>query len=189
MKLSGSATHIFSEDMTSRKRRAPGASPIENTYQDTGNAGTDSYMTSWNDPTSGDMGGFGDPSFYDGMNLTGNMGQPSTHNRVVSLDGMNGTADLNSGQLVRRNPNQQLATRGQSAWDPFGNPDPGGAWEAPDDDEELERKAVIAKKEAQSKRKQIPPFVQKLSRSVSLMGLENLMLTEIAFLTTGTTRI
>jgi heat shock transcription factor len=33
-----------------------------------------------------------------------------------------------------------------------------------DDDEELEQKAAIAKKDAQSKRKQIPPFVQKLSR-------------------------
>ncbi|KAF2676724.1 hypothetical protein K458DRAFT_321253 [Lentithecium fluviatile CBS 122367] len=149
--------------MTSRKRRAPGASPMENSYQDTGNAGTDTYMGSWNDPSSGDMGGFGDPSLYDGMNFTGNMGQPSTHNRVVSLDGMNGSVDLGAGQLVRRNPNQQLAARGRNAWDPYNTQDPGGTWEAPDDDEELERKAVIAKKEAQAKRKQIPPFVQKLS--------------------------
>lgn len=33
-----------------------------------------------------------------------------------------------------------------------------------DDIEELERRAQIAKREAQSKRKQIPPFVQKLNR-------------------------
>jgi heat shock transcription factor len=33
-----------------------------------------------------------------------------------------------------------------------------------DDDEELEHKAAAAKKDAQAKRKQIPPFVQKLSR-------------------------
>ena len=37
------------------------------------------------------------------------------------------------------------------------------AWS--DDLEELERKAEIAKKDAQAKRKQIPPFIQKLSRS------------------------
>ena len=123
-------------------------------------------MSSWNDPSSGDMGGFGDQSFYDGLSLAANMGQSSTHNRVVSLDGMNGSADMSSGQLVRRNPNQQVATRAQSAWGPYASPEPGGAWEAPDDDEELERKAVVAKKEAQSKRKQIPPFVQKLSRYV-----------------------
>jgi heat shock transcription factor, other eukaryote len=153
--------------MASRKRRAPGASPIENTYQDNGIAATDTFMSSWNDPSAGDMSGFTDPSFYEGLNLAGNMGQPSTHNRVVSLDGMNGSADMSSGQLVRRNPNQQLATRAQNAWGQYGSPEPGSAWEAPDDDEELERKAVIAKKEAQSKRKQIPPFVQKLSRYVA----------------------
>lgn len=149
--------------MTSRKRRAPGASPIGNTYQDTSNAATDTYMSGWNDPSAGDMGGFTDATLYDGLNIGGNMNQPSTHNRVVSLDGLNGNSDVHSGQLVRRNPNQQLAARGRNAWGTF-SPDPGGAWEAADDDEELERKALIAKKEAQSKRKQIPPFVQKLSR-------------------------
>lgn len=32
------------------------------------------------------------------------------------------------------------------------------------DDDDLNRKAEIAKRETQAKRKQIPPFVQKLSR-------------------------
>jgi heat shock transcription factor, other eukaryote len=36
-----------------------------------------------------------------------------------------------------------------------------------DDIQDLEAKAQVAKREAQSKRKQIPPFVQKLSRYVS----------------------
>ena len=36
-----------------------------------------------------------------------------------------------------------------------------------DDIEQLERRAVIAKREVQAKRKQIPPFVQKLSRYVT----------------------
>lgn len=90
-----------------------------------------------------------------------------SHNRIVSLDGQDdsmGSADLTSGQLVRRNPNQQLAARGRSAWDAF---DGNGhqEWENnEDDDESLEQKALLAKKDAQAKRKQIPPFVQKLNR-------------------------
>lgn len=124
-------------------------------------------MNNWNDPSSGagEMSGFNDPSLYEGINFGGNLGgQPSTHNRVVSLDGMDGSTDIGSGQLVRRNQNQQLATRGRSPWDPYGSTPQPGPYENEDDDEELERKAVIAKKDAQSKRKQIPPFVQKLSR-------------------------
>lgn len=39
-----------------------------------------------------------------------------------------------------------------------------GAMEDSDSIERLEEKAAVAKREAQSKRKQIPPFVQKLSR-------------------------
>lgn len=37
-----------------------------------------------------------------------------------------------------------------------------GAWA--DDIQELEQKAQVAKRDAQAKRKQIPPFVQKLNR-------------------------
>lgn len=115
----------------------------------------------WNDPTmSADMGAFNDPVFDNyGTNT-----MSSGHNRVISLDGLNDASDMSSGQLVRRNPNQQLAPaprRGQ--WDGF--PSPTQQWEnMADDDEELEQKAAIAKKDAQAKRKQIPPFVQKLSR-------------------------
>ena len=32
------------------------------------------------------------------------------------------------------------------------------------DDDDLEQRAMVAKRESQAKRKQIPPFVQKLSR-------------------------
>lgn len=41
---------------------------------------------------------------------------------------------------------------------------PNGAIEESDSIERLEERATVAKREAQSKRKQIPPFVQKLSR-------------------------
>ena len=84
--------------------------------------------------------------------------------RVVSLeDG----SDMNMGQLVRRNPNQQLAPAPRrNQWDEFLGPPQ--QWEAVDDEEELEQKAAVAKKDAQAKRKQIPPFVQKLSRYVEV---------------------
>lgn len=131
------------------------------TYQQDASIPTDQYMN-WNEATMGaDMGAFNDPTLFDNYGANANsMG----HNRVISLDGMTDAPDMSQGQLVRRNPNQQLAPaprRGQ--WD--GYPSPTQQWEnMADDDEELEQKAAIAKKDAQAKRKQIPPFVQKLSR-------------------------
>lgn len=78
-----------------------------------------------------------------------------------------------STQLTRR-PINQLTTRarpldqssGLQWMDPAANTtqQTEGAWG--DDIEELERKAQIAKRDAQAKRKQIPPFVQKLNRFV-----------------------
>lgn len=77
------------------------------------------------------------------------------------------------GQLVRRETNNQLtrqinhyAPLDQDIWNDVSNEVP-EAIEFVEDDEELEKKAALAKKEAQSKRppKQIPPFIQKLSRS------------------------
>lgn len=151
--------------MSTRKRRAPGAEPQVSmqTYSHDANLPADQYMN-WNDPTmTSDMGAFNDPALFDNYNTNA---MNSGHNRVISLDGMTDAPDINSGQLVRRNPNQQLAPaprRGQ--WD--GYPSPTQQWEnIADDDEELEQKAAIAKKDAQAKRKQIPPFVQKLSRLV-----------------------
>lgn len=77
--------------------------------------------------------------------------------------------DAGSNQLIRRNTNQHLAARsnqmGGNMWQDLD--DTGNITEWPpteENDEELERRALAAKKEAQAKRKQIPPFVQKLSR-------------------------
>ncbi|KAF1981293.1 hypothetical protein K402DRAFT_342713 [Aulographum hederae CBS 113979] len=74
-------------------------------------------------------------------------------------------ANLSSNQLVRRNGNQQLAARNRpEEWQEFGGagPQPAQPWEMSDEDD-LDAKALAAKKDAQAKRKQIPPFVQKLS--------------------------
>jgi heat shock transcription factor, other eukaryote len=82
-----------------------------------------------------------------------------------------------STQLARRPMNRQMVPTASRAtfdnpndpWGPFGDDglldpqNPNGVEET-DNIELLEEKAVIAKRDAQSKRKQIPPFVQKLSR-------------------------
>ncbi|KAH7087697.1 heat shock factor protein HSF8 [Paraphoma chrysanthemicola] len=155
--------------MASRKRRAPGASPQPplQTYQQDATIPTDQYMN-WNDSAiDTDMNAFNDPPLYDyGSNQLGG------HNRVVSLDGMNNT-DLNTGQLVRRNQNQQLAPR-RGQWDGFPSPTQ-QQWDHVEDEEELEQKAAVAKKDAQTKRKQIPPFVQKLSSFLDNNKNENLI--------------
>jgi heat shock transcription factor len=78
-----------------------------------------------------------------------------------------------STQLTRRPPaQQQVVSRG-------GGQDEDDTWldfteslqmelrqeaDLRDDDEALEQRAQVAKREAMAKRKQIPPFVQKLSR-------------------------
>lgn len=89
------------------------------------------------------------------------------------------SAPTPSTQLARRPINRQLVPTAQRAtydnnnldpWGQFGDEsmmDPqiaNGAMEESDSIERLEERAAIAKREAQSKRKQIPPFVQKLSR-------------------------
>lgn len=84
---------------------------------------------------------------------------------------------LQSTQLARRPINRQLVTTGpryETPGDPWGQmggddgtQDPSQlltGMEEADNIEQLEKKAAVAKQDAQSKRKQIPPFVQKLSR-------------------------
>lgn len=76
-------------------------------------------------------------------------------------------------QLVRRSQNNQLTTRGHPASNPqeywYSNDSTNAADSAvpiDEDEEEIERRAEIAKRDSLSKRpaKQIPPFIQKLSR-------------------------
>ncbi|RAR10306.1 heat shock factor protein hsf8 [Stemphylium lycopersici] len=160
--------------MSNRKRRAPGASPQPptQTYQHDIPAPADQYMN-WTDPTVGGEMNFNDPPLYGDYAASMGAGGGG-HNRVVSLDGYNDGAAEMSGQLVRRNTNQQLAPAPRrNQWDGFASPQQ--QWETVDDDEELEQKAAIAKKDAQAKRKQIPPFVQKLSSFLDNNKNENLI--------------
>lgn len=68
-------------------------------------------------------------------------------------------------QLVSRNRGYEQAPVAYSDPHAGGNNGESGAWGESLD--ELYARARTAKKEAQAKRKQIPPFVQKLSRSVT----------------------
>ena len=74
-----------------------------------------------------------------------------------------------TGELVRRNANQQLARPTRGVWDGTAIETPASGW-VYDDDEELAVKAMVAKREALSKKRQIPPFVQKLSRYACLVS-------------------
>ena len=70
-----------------------------------------------------------------------------------------------STDLVRRSRNQQLAVpqvQQQEQWKGGAGDMEGSVQE--EDEQELDMKVQLAKRDAQGKRKQIPPFVQKLSR-------------------------
>lgn len=73
------------------------------------------------------------------------------------------------GQVTRRHPQNQLMSRNRGYEQPpapyvdqGGGPGDSGAWE--ENLDELYKRAQAAKKDAQARRKQIPPFVQKLRR-------------------------
>jgi heat shock transcription factor, other eukaryote len=94
--------------------------------------------------------------------------EPSNHNS--NNYGTSQTNVIPSNQLTRRSGNQ-LVSRGRpynDAGGTWGGPDVGpsdqveGSWS--EKDEDLEQKALLAKRDAMAKRKQIPPFVQKLAR-------------------------
>ena len=73
-----------------------------------------------------------------------------------------------SQELVRRSRNNQLAPA-QAQQTAMQQGSAGEGWNGisqydDEDEAELERRVAAAKKDAQGKRKQIPPFVQKLSR-------------------------
>jgi heat shock transcription factor len=111
--------------------------------------------------------GFSDPSAYNLNTYGANALSQAPYDQSVPAA---------STQLARRPVNRQLIPTGQrpydntaDPWGQFGDdpildPQGDGAMEENDNIELLEEKAAVAKRDAQSKRKQIPPFVQKLSR-------------------------
>lgn len=140
-----------------RKRSAPGASPLAPVQQTFPNAGQDS-MIPW---TAGADGA----SFVDGagrgINSYG-MGHPQAQYQGIPSP---------SNALARRPLNNALVPANlhqQFDWNyDDGSFLPASSTEPVDDNDNIDvllEKAQRAKREAQAKRKQIPPFVQKLSR-------------------------
>ncbi|KAK8220968.1 hypothetical protein IWZ01DRAFT_425971 [Phyllosticta capitalensis] len=105
----------------------------------------DQYM-GWNESTMNGVSAYPEGPLYDADVLS------SLQNGVYA-DGH----QVSNTQLVRRPNNHQLATRGEVGYGHLAQ----NGWQ--EEEEDLEALALKAKKEAQAKRKQIPPFVQKLS--------------------------
>ncbi|EXJ91892.1 hypothetical protein A1O3_00442 [Capronia epimyces CBS 606.96] len=150
----------------SRKRPAPGADPIPFTSP------LPTTIPAFND-------GLGPSLSNDDFFHWGQTGQPAApyNDNTYAINGnafvqptqLPQSLPQPSNQLARR-PVAQLAARGRisednNAWVDTANGDshPAEADWANDDIAELEARAQIAKREAQAKRKQIPPFVQKLN--------------------------
>lgn len=146
----------------SRKRPAPGTSPV-------------SYPQAMHNPTASAFAdGMGPQLSNDQFLQWGQTGQnnPPQYNENSFAMNSNTYPQANpqpSNQLTRR-PMAQLTSRGRVDEDPASWAEAGNAQAAkPDSDwsddiADLEAKAQVAKREAQAKRKQIPPFVQKLNR-------------------------
>jgi heat shock transcription factor len=99
---------------------------------------------------------------------------PAYHQGNMNAPDVPAPGTANNNQLARRQQANQLVSRNRgyeqapvaySDHNPSGNPGESGAWG--ESLEELYSRAQAAKRESQAKRKQIPPFVQKLSRSVA----------------------
>ena len=147
----------------SRKRPAPGTSPSSRPTQD-----------DFEIPTMTDVQMPG--NVYNDWTDQNIMGQPvASYPKVPTYSDpyapvANSTQSLSniSNQLIRRS-NQGLASR-EGQYENDGWLDDGNTqvqtttWDEVTDEEDLEQKALAAKKDAQGKRKTIPPFVQKLSR-------------------------
>lgn len=154
-----------------RKRPAPGTSPMvqqpnpsQQTYQyqqqpldttaDFSNLDFSSALPT--DQT------YADPSAFDPNNFSYNLNsqQPQAY-------GGNNFAAAPSTELVRRSRNQQILQQGQGpgqdAWGGNGYAGNANGSVEDEDEQDLDAKVALAKKDSQGKRKQIPPFVQKLS--------------------------
>lgn len=156
-----------------RKRPAPGTAPADHhqpglvpTFPpaDPGSQLSNDQFLQWGQNPPGNAI---NPSAYT---------DPSTYNPAVFAASQDPTAPAvpaapaAANQLARRQAQNQLVTRNRGyeqapavyAEKASGAGGESGAWG--ESLEELYQRALAAKQEARSKRKQIPPFVQKLSR-------------------------
>ena len=151
----------------SRKRPAPGASPLgHDKLRDSRNNGQYS-MAPPEYPQQVTSNGL--PQYSDPANNYGNSNLASTlfHSNMSS----NMPSSTLENQIARRQPDNQIVpVMNYNNTDYPSGPDYGAISQSTEDGwpaakyDDLDQKALIAKREAQAKRKQIPPFIQKLSR-------------------------
>ena len=146
-----------------RKRPAPGASPLDqmSNYNSNDAAGMPNSNQDMSYGWQGPNVPSSDPAFVNDSSFNPYNGMPVTQQGQVSYPN-------SSNQMVRRPMNQNLVSQD------YGNQ--GGQWsnqaQVPLSDgwqtsyDDLDQRAEVAKRDAQAKRKQIPPFIQKLSRFV-----------------------
>ncbi|QIW99022.1 hypothetical protein AMS68_004540 [Peltaster fructicola] len=153
-----------SSSSANRKRPAPGTTPMTQQPLDTSaydftQVPTDfsNYDFSTDSFTQPDVT-YADTSYNDSNAFASGLNNNNTQYPAFSS---NIAAQPTSTELVRRTRNQQLAARNgqQEQWSEY----PASGQTDDEDEQELERKIASAKRDAQGKRKQIPPFVQKLS--------------------------
>jgi heat shock transcription factor len=156
-----------------RKRPAPGSTPIpqqpaiqQPVQQSNTSSLNDQQYLQWDQAPIGSGVDYGDPNA---------MFDPTLYNALANPSQRSLNSQPSSNQIARRPAGQQLVANtlepygdtGETDWMGYndnGQPEvqPGEEWM--NDEEEVERRAQIAKRDAQTKRKQIPPFIQKLKR-------------------------
>ncbi|KAH0558981.1 hypothetical protein GP486_004405 [Trichoglossum hirsutum] len=173
---------------SSRKRPAPGSSPTiqqssTSLHLPPGSTSpplTDEQFFKWGQNAAANTSSYPEPAAAYSANLyhgvTGNMTSMAQAAQTANTQRPTSTPSSPSNQLARRSMNQSLVSRGPRAFNSNANaaPWPGDFGDEAglelqgtsgwiNNDEHLEQRALQAKREAQAKRKQIPPFVQKLS--------------------------
>ena len=148
--------------VTTRKRTAPGTEPMQVQQLQTPSQISSDQFAQWSPQVMSQQ----IPGHNSHLNNYGQQVYGGATDR-------NASGPTSQSQLSRMPARNQLATRQESS----------GAWRdaslTPTQEstnlgvgggDELDRRAEIAKQEMQANRKQIPPFVQKLSRQVSVDG-------------------
>ena len=160
-----------------RKRPAPGTSPM--VQQPNAPQSNYQYQQQPLDNTN-DFSNFDfsnafptDQNYSDPANFDPNAFSYSLNTQQPQTFGGNNFAPTPSTELVRRSRNQQVLPQGQAqgqasgqrqdAWGGGGYAGNMNGSVEDEDEQDLDARVALAKKDAQGKRKQIPPFVQKLS--------------------------
>lgn len=151
-----------------RKRPAPGTTPAAHpqmgavpNYANPGSQLSNDQFLQWGqNPVANSINtsGLNDSSAYN------QQGYQTSQDLTTAASNQLARRQQSNQQLVQRNRGYEQAPTVYQDHNPTVGPGESGAWA--ESLEELYQRAQVAKRESQAKRKQIPPFVQKLSRYV-----------------------